>query len=102
MGREARLNRARREARASVGGEAPAILHWLSFASGVILVDGCTSADQAFEQVKLMDVGAPEGDVKILGIPLASIPEDQRAAIAGLPRLTLLSAADLIQAGVQI
>ena len=76
---------------------------WLSFAGdegfrGVVIIDNCQS--EAFLAASLAGAN-PHGEVSGIGFDLKDIPDDQRPAFMALPRLTLLSQAQLDHAGIR-
>ena len=90
----------------------PRLTWWLSFADatrpkgqqflGTILVDPCPGLATARMQMILHGVPSPGGEIQGVGLSPSDVPPDQVAALARLPRLTLLSKADLRLAGIQL
>jgi hypothetical protein len=89
----------------------PANTWWLSFVHpdrpagdrsvGVVLIDACRSFDEAFLRCTLAGVN-PDGECRGVGFDRAHVSDDQWLALSLLPRLTLLSKADLVKAGVDL
>lgn len=90
----------------------PLLTWWLSFADGtlpegeqflgVVLVDDCPGLAHARMRMVGCGVPSPGGEVRGFGFDPAEGPPDQVAALARLPRLTLLSKADLEAAGMEL
>jgi hypothetical protein len=90
----------------------PRLTWWLSFADGtlptgeqflgVVLVDSCGGLIEARLQMTLHEVQSPGGEIRGFGFDPADGPADQVAALAKLPRLTVLSKADLEAAGMEL
>jgi hypothetical protein len=90
----------------------PLLTWWLSFADGsgpkgdqflgVVIVDGCRGLIDARLRMTLNGVASPGGEIQGVGFDPTDGPPDQVAALARLPRLTLLSKAALLEAGMQI
>lgn len=85
---------------------------WLSFADGslpkvnqflgVILVDNCPGLVHARMAMTLNGVKSPGGQICGFGFDPSAGPPDQVAALAKLPRLTLLSHEALKAAGMEL
>lgn len=85
---------------------------WLSFADstkpqgtqflGVVLVDRCPGLVTARLRIAEAGVQSPGGAIQAFGFDPADGPPDQVAALARLPRLTVLSEADLRAVGLEI
>jgi len=90
----------------------PLLTWWLSFADhtrpqseqflGVILIDDCPGLVTARLRLSEAGVQSPGGEIRGIGFDPADGPPDQVAALARLPRLTLLSLADLQAAGMEV
>lgn len=83
----------------------PLLTWWLSFADatgflGVVLVDRCPGLAHARLQMTLNLVPSPGGEIAGYGFDPTDGPPDRVAALAKLPRLTLLNKADLEAAGL--
>jgi hypothetical protein len=85
---------------------------WLSFADparppgeqflGVVIVDDCPGLVTARVRMAEAGVVSPGGEIRAAGFDPAQGPGDQAAALARLPRLRLLSLADLRAAGMEV
>ena len=92
--------------------EQPLQTWWLSFADttrpkgeqfiGVIVVDQCRGLVGSRLHLKHLDVPSPSGEIRGFGFDPTMGPADQVAAIARLPRSTLLSKTQLETAGIVI
>jgi hypothetical protein len=87
----------------------PRLTWWLSFADGerpagqqflgVILVDQCPGLGTALSWISIAGVN-PGGEVRGIAIDPNDVPVEHREAFAKLPRLTLLSRADIEAVGI--